>query len=69
MKVAVIDNRDRQNVIDLIGSPNREKIGPTSIQRITGPVGRDPSTPSDAVQRLSLFQRTLLLARFLKQSR
>lgn len=69
MKVAVIDNRDRQNVIDLNGSPNREKIGLKSVQRITGPVGRDLSTPNDAVQRLSLIQRTLLLAQFLKQSR
>ncbi|HSM14938.1 MAG TPA: ATP-grasp domain-containing protein [Thermoanaerobaculia bacterium] len=35
MKIAVLYNRDSQNVINLFGAPNREKIGLKLIQRIT----------------------------------
>jgi len=34
MKIAVIYNRDSQNVINLFGIPNREKYGKQAIQRI-----------------------------------
>lgn len=34
MKIAVIYNRDSQNVINLFGIPNREKYGKEAIQRI-----------------------------------
>jgi len=34
MKIAVVYNRDSQNVINLFGQPNREKIGLKLIQRI-----------------------------------
>jgi D-alanine-D-alanine ligase len=34
MKVAVVYNRDSQNVINLFGQPNREKIGHKLIERI-----------------------------------
>ena len=35
MKIAVVYNRDSQNVINLFGQPNREKIGLKLIERIT----------------------------------
>jgi len=35
VKIAVVYNRDSQNVINLFGQPNREKIGLKLIQRIT----------------------------------
>ncbi len=35
MKVAVVYNRDSRNVINLFGTPNREKIGLAAIKRIT----------------------------------
>ena len=34
MKIAVVYNRDSQNVINLFGIPNREKYGKEAIQRI-----------------------------------
>ena len=35
MKIAVVYNRDRGNVINLFGMPNREKIGLKTINRLT----------------------------------
>jgi D-alanine-D-alanine ligase len=35
MKIAVVYNRDSQNVINLFGIPNRERIGHKTIKRIT----------------------------------
>ncbi len=36
IKIAVVYNRDSQNVINLFGQPNREKIGLKLIERIAG---------------------------------
>ena len=35
MKVAVVYNRDSRDVINLFGTPNREKIGLAQVKRIT----------------------------------
>src|SRR5665811_2428490 len=35
VKIALIYNRESQNVINLFGLPNREKIGKKTIKRIT----------------------------------
>ena len=34
MKIAIVFNRDSKNVINLFGTPNRERIGRKTIQRI-----------------------------------
>ncbi|MBN2315335.1 MAG: hypothetical protein JXM79_15510 [Sedimentisphaerales bacterium] len=34
MKIAIVYNRDSQNVVNLFGIPNRERIGKQTIRRI-----------------------------------
>jgi D-alanine-D-alanine ligase len=61
MKVAVLYNRDSQNVINLFGQPNREKMGLKLVKRITDALKEGRHQPAafesdkDLIDRLEEF--------------
>ena len=66
MKIAVVYNRDSQNVINLFGIPNRERIGHKTIKRISDAlkVGkhqvREVEGDKDLIERLGDFMPKVL---------
>ena len=66
MKIAVVYNRDSQNVINLFGLPNREKYGKTAIKRIVdalkqfGHQVRDIEADKDFIDKLEKFMPRVL---------
>ncbi|MGD2109429.1 MAG: ATP-grasp domain-containing protein [Phycisphaerae bacterium] len=66
MKVAVVYNRESRNVINLFGTPNREKIGLRTIKRITdalkkgGHQAKSIEGDKDLVDRLEDFMPRVL---------
>jgi D-alanine-D-alanine ligase len=66
VKVAVVYNRDSRNVINLFGTPNREKIGLKTIRRITDALRRGGhqvialEADKDLIDRLEHFMPRIL---------
>jgi D-alanine-D-alanine ligase len=66
MKIAVVYNRDSQNVINLFGIPNRERIGHKTIKRISDALKagkhqvREVEGDKDLIDRLEDFMPKVL---------
>jgi len=66
MKIAVVYNRDSQNVINLFGIPNRERIGHKTIKRISDALKagkhqvKEVEGDKDLIERLGDFMPKVL---------